>query len=73
MLQLEYVYGYNGDLLRFGTCERFSTNIIWLQTGEIMFPVRTPSLAVMRWLLNRKGDNNAFLSPGLFDCGDIRS
>lgn len=38
-LALEHVYGYNGDLLRYGSHERFSTNVIWLTTGEVAFPV----------------------------------
>lgn len=37
-LHLEHVYGYNGDLIRYGGYERYCTNVLWLRTGEIIFP-----------------------------------
>lgn len=37
-LHLEYIYGYNGDLLRYGGYERYCTNVLWLRSGEIIFP-----------------------------------
>jgi hypothetical protein len=38
-LQLEHVYGYNGDLNRLGGHERYGTNAVWLRSGDMVFPV----------------------------------